>query len=247
MAVWERLISAKKRFGAGYLVLIDPDKLDRSRLMRLAERCGEEGVDALLVGTSFLMNELLDEVVKAIKSVCDLPVILFPGSSHHLSKHADAILFLSLISGRNPELLIGEHVKAAPFIKRFGIEAIPTGYMLIESGSYTSVEFMSGTRPLPRDKYDIACAHAIAAELLGMRCVYLEAGSGAKLPVPSEMISAVRSQVEIPIIVGGGIRSPEVAREKVEAGADFIVTGNVLEKDPKLLSEFVSAVHLRRP
>lgn len=247
MAVWERLISAKERFGAGYLVLIDPDKLDRSQLIRLAERCGEEGVDALLVGTSFLMNELLDEVVKAIKSACDLPVILFPGSSHHLSRYADAILFLSLISGRNPEFLIGEHVKAAPFIKRFGIEAIPTGYMLIESGSYTSVEFMSGTRPLPRDKYDIACAHAIAAELLGMKCVYLEAGSGAKLPVPNGMISAVRSQVGIPIIVGGGIRSPDVAREKVEAGADFIVTGNVLEEDPKLLSEFVSAVHLRRP
>ena len=243
--VFHHLIDVKDRLGAGYLLLIDPDRADLNEIGRVAEAAADSGVDAFLVGTSILVNGSLDEVIGRIKVASCLPVILFPGASHHLSPLADAVLFLSLISGRNPQFLIDEQVKAAPFIRRYDLEAIPTGYMLIEGGSYTSVEFMSGTKPIPRDKIDIACAHALAGELLGMKCIYLEAGSGAKEPVPNEMICGVRSWISIPLIVGGGISSPEVAREKVESGADFIVTGNVFEGkfDIALLSEFADAIH----
>ncbi|MDE0041030.1 MAG: phosphoglycerol geranylgeranyltransferase, partial [Candidatus Poribacteria bacterium] len=163
----------------------------------------------------------------------------------HLSRHADAILYLSLISGRNANFLIGEQVKAAPRIRQYGIEPIPTGYMLIDSGRQTSVGFMSGTTPLPRDKYDLAWSHALAAEYLGMRLVYLEAGSGAEHPVPDQMIAAVKEHVSIPILVGGGITSPEIAVQKVEAGADFIVTGTAIEncRSLMLMKQFADAVH----
>ena len=243
--VFRYLIDVRDRFGAGYLLLIDPDRAEMREIDRIAEVAASSGVDAFLVGTSILTDGSVDGVIGRIKAVSHLPVILFPGASHHLSPLADAVLFLSLISGRNPQFLIGEQVKAAPFIRRYGLEAISTGYMLIEGGSYTSVEFMSGTRPIPRDKIDIACAHALAGELLGMKCIYLEAGSGAREPVPNEMICGVKNWVSIPVIVGGGIRSPDVAREKVESGADFIVTGNVFEGkfDPGLLSEFAVAIH----
>jgi len=160
-----------------------------------------------------------------------------------LTSHADAILFMSLISGRNPNYLISEQVKAAPLIQKQGLEPIPTGYLLIDGGTQTSVSFISNTTPIPRDKCEIAWAHALAGQYLGMQLIYLEAGSGAKTPVPDLMISSVKKQVSVPIIVGGGIRSPETARQKVEAGADFIVTGNVIEKDPSLMSAFAEAIH----
>ena len=163
----------------------------------------------------------------------------------HLTPHADAILYISLISGRNPNYLISEQVKAAPWIQRYALKPIPTGYMLIEGGNKTAVEFMSGTMPIPRDKPDIAGPHALAAQYLGMQMVYLEAGSGAKHSVPDGMIATVKEQISIPLIVGGGIRTPEIAAEKVEAGADFIVTGNILEKNGsfELMEAFANAVH----
>ena len=163
----------------------------------------------------------------------------------HLTPHADAILYISLISGRNPNYLIGEQVKAAPWIQRHGLTPIPTGYMLIEGGNRTAVEFMSGTIPIPRDKPDIAGPHALAAQYLGMQMVYLEAGSGATYPVPNEMIATVKAQISIPLIVGGGIRTPKIAAKKVAAGADFVVTGNVLEENGsfELMKEFADAVH----
>jgi phosphoglycerol geranylgeranyltransferase len=243
--VFRYLLDVRDRLGAGYLLLIDPDRTQLRDIERLVRIAADSGVDAFLVGTSILMDDSVDEVIGTIKANADLPVILFPGSSHHLSGLADAVLFLSLISGRNPQFLIGEQVKAAPLIKKLGLEVISTGYMLIEGGSYTSVEFMSGTRPIPRDKIDIACAHALAGEFLGMKCLYLEAGSGAKHSVPNEMISAVKGWVNIPVIVGGGIRSPELAREKVKSGADFIVTGNIFEErfDSDLIGEFARAIH----
>ncbi|MBD3182818.1 geranylgeranylglyceryl/heptaprenylglyceryl phosphate synthase [Candidatus Poribacteria bacterium] len=243
--VVDHLIKIKEEKGAGYLVLIDPDKQDLSQSTDFAARADKAGVDAFLVGSSFMMSDQLDEVVKTIRGISKLPTIIFPGASSHISPYADAILFLSLISGRNPEFLIGEHIKAAPVIKRHGIEAIPTGYMLIDGGCCTSVQFISATMPIPRDKVDIAIAHAVAAELLGMKMVYLECGSGAKRSVPDEMIRAVKSHIEIPLIVGGGIRKPEEAAAKVKAGADFIVTGNILEKESelKLIQEFSEAVH----
>lgn len=244
-SVFEYLIHIKEQKGAGYLVLIDPDKQDPEAAAALAVKADEAGIDAFLVGSSLLMSDRMEAVIRRVKELSDLPVIISPGASSHLSQYADAVLFLSLISGRNPDFLIGEHVKAAPVIKKYGIETIPTGYMLVDGGTCTSVQFMSSTLPIPRDKLDIAVAHAMAAEMLGMKTVYLECGSGARLPVPDEMISVVKDEIGIPLIVGGGITDPSVAAAKVQAGADFIVTGNVLEKanSTSLVHEFAEAIH----
>ena len=244
-SILEHLLHIKTQKGAGYLVLIDPDKQDVEDAATFAVQADEAGIDAFLVGSSLLMSDQLDAVIQRIKELSDVPVIISPGASSHLSRYADAVLFLSLISGRNPDFLIGEHVKAAPIIRKYGIEAIPTGYMLIEGGTCTSVQFMSATLPIPRDKLDIAVAHAMAAELLGMRMTYLECGSGSPLSVPDEMISAVRAESSIPLIVGGGIVDPGAAAAKVRAGADFIVTGNILEKTGSidLVYEFAKAIH----
>ncbi|HAE88029.1 TPA: phosphoglycerol geranylgeranyltransferase, partial [Candidatus Marinimicrobia bacterium] len=174
-----------------------------------------------------------------------IPVILFPGSIGQVTSHVDAIMYISVISGRNPNLLIGEHVTTAIQIKRSGVETISTGYMLVESGKVTTAEFISGTRPLPAHKPELALAHALAGEMLGFKMLYLEAGSGAERPVPNAMISTIKKYVRIPVITGGGIRTPETAREKVLAGADFIVTGNVLEDSDNidLLEAFVKEIH----
>ena len=233
-----------KKCNAGYLVLIDPEQCPVEKCAKLAREIERSGADAILLGGSFLTNDL-DPVAKALKQETELPIVLFPGDSMHLTPHADAILYISLISGRNPNYLIGEQVKAAPRIQRYALKPIPTGYMLIEGGNRTAVEFMSGTIPIPRDKPDIAGPHALAAEYLGMQMVYLEAGSGATHSVPDEMISTVKNQISIPLIVGGGIRTPKIAAEKVAAGADFIVTGNVLEENGsfELMQAFANAIH----
>lgn len=245
MSIYKQLLEVKQKHGAGHLVLIDPDKNDRSRIFELLQQYEAAGVDALLIGGSLVFTTDWDDLIRKIKQTIHIPVIIFPGSKMQLSAHADAILFLSLISGRNPNYLIGDQVLAAPMIKAMGIEPISTGYMLIESGETTSAQFMSGTSPIPRHKPDIAVAHALAAEFLGMKFVYLEAGSGAKYPVPEEMIGAIDQYCHIPIIVGGGLRQPEEALKKVKAGASFIVTGNVLEKSASdaLVREFVAAIH----
>ena len=227
---------------AGYFVLIDPDQHTVSSCARLGELAEASGVDALLLGGSFLTTGL-DPIVESLKKATKLRIILFPGSALQLSRNADAILYLSLISSRNPHYLIGEQVRAAPLVRHMELDAIPTGYMLIEGGTSTSVSFMSGSAPIPRDKLDIAWAHALAAQYMGMALVYLEAGSGAKLTVPSEMISEIKDILEIPVIVGGGIRTPSIAAEKVEAGADFIVTGSIIESNPSLIEAFSDAIH----
>lgn len=229
---------------AGYLVLIDPEACEVDKCAKLAHEVERAGADAILLGGSLLTIDL-HPIAAALKNETSLPIILFPGDSMHLTPHADAILYMSLISGRNPNYLIGEQVKAAPWIQRYDLEPIPTGYILIEGGNRTAVEFMSGTVPIPREKPNIAGPHALAAQYLGMQLVYLEAGSGAKLPIPNNMISTVKSQIEIPLVVGGGIRTPETATEKVNAGADFIVTGNILEKTGSfdLMKQFADAVH----
>jgi len=242
MTVFEQLQAVGEKYQAGYLVLVDPDRLEQQDIPRFGQQVQSAGVDALLLGGSFLTNDL-SLIAETLQNSTNLPIILFTGSAMQLTSHADAILFMSLISGRNPNYLISEQVKAAPLIQKQGLEPIPTGYLLIDGGTQTSVSFISNTTPIPRDKCEIAWAHALAGQYLGMQLIYLEAGSGAKTPVPDLMISSVKKQVSVPIIVGGGIRSTETARQKVEAGADFIVTGNVIEKDPSLMSAFAEAIH----
>ena len=245
VSVYQHLLEVRERHGAGFLVLIDPDRTPIAVAVQHAEKCVDAGVDALLVGTSLMMKDGFGEYVAAIRDAVDVPVIIFPGENSHVSESADAILFLSLLSGRNPDYLIGEQVRSAPLIKKIGLEAIATAYLLIDSGRITSVEFMSNTKPVPADKPDIALAHAMAAELFGMKLVYLEAGSGAVSSVPDDMVRMVSSGVDIPVIVGGGLRTPEQVRKKVEAGASFVVIGNHLETGAKSdeLREFVRAAH----
>jgi phosphoglycerol geranylgeranyltransferase len=244
-SVLTRLLDAIAAKGAIYMVLLDPDGLEPSANVDLARRASEAGADALLVGGSLSLRGLCHDTVVAIKGATDLPVIIFPGDAGFVTPAADAVLFLSLISGRNPQYLIGEQVRAAPVVRESGIEPIPVGYMLVDGGTTTSVEFMSGTKPLPRDKPDIAMAHALAAQYMGMQIAFFDAGSGGLNHVPSELVSRVASYVDIPIMVGGGIRDPEAAATLVDAGASIIVTGDVLEKgaDAGLLSAFAQAIH----
>jgi putative glycerol-1-phosphate prenyltransferase len=247
MSVYEHLLDVTQRRGAGFLVLLDPDRLPAEELAELAERCVQSDVDAILVGSSLLLSLRFQEAMEKIKKHVKLPLIIFPGNMSQISKHADAILYLSLISGRTSQHLIEQQVRAAPLIREIGIEPISTGYMLVDSGRLTSVQYMSGTLPIPRDKPDIAQAHALAAQYLGMKLLFMDAGSGAQHPVPNEMIQAVDAYVTLPLVVGGGIRDPQVAQEKVRAGADFVVVGNAFEAggDIKFLMEFAAAIHTR--
>lgn len=225
-----------------FAILFDPEHCEENMLNKMISLANEAAVDFVFVGGSLLVNDKLDACIHLIKKETSLPVILFPGSEMQVNKRADAILLLSLISGRNPEMLIGKHVVAAPYIRASGLEVLPTGYMLIESGNSTSVLYMSNTRPIPREKDDIAVCTAMAGEMLGLKLIYLDAGSGAAYPVPAGMISKVKENIRIPLIVGGGITSPEIAIENCRAGADMIVVGNGIEKDAGLITEIAAAV-----
>jgi len=245
VTVFDQLLKIREQRGAGYFVLMDPDKQSIQDAKERAKICEEAGVDALLVGGSLLLTPLFEELIKELKSVLNIPVIIFPGGVQQVSGYADAILFMSIVSGRNAEHLIGDQVRAAPTVKALDLEPIATAYMLIQSGRTTSAEYMSNTNSIPRHKPEIAAATALAAEYLGMKLVYLEAGSGAEESVPENMIKTVTSYISIPIIVGGGIISPEDAERKVDAGASFVVTGNILEKNenPDIVRQFAQAVH----
>ncbi len=245
--IYNKLMTTRKERGAGFLLLIDPDRVTPEIYTAQAEIAADCGVDAILVGTSFVLDSDFSSAVSRIKEASSVPVLIFPGSYAQICPSADAILFTSLLSGRNPFYLIEEQVKGAPIIKRCNLEPIPTGYLLIESGPLTSVQYISGTLPIPRTKNDIACAHALAAEYLGMKLVYLEAGSGAENSVPVEMVEAVSSYVDISVIVGGGLRTPEDAEARVRAGASFVVIGSGLEcrSDRTLINEFGCAVHVK--
>jgi phosphoglycerol geranylgeranyltransferase len=251
MRVYQYLLDTIQQKGACFLLLIDPDKQPPEDAQDVAQKAVLAGADALLVGGSFLYTGHFHQTLEAVKASVQCPVILFPGISGptaQISPSADAILLLSLVSGRNAQYLIGEHVRSALWIDRCGLETIPTAYMLIESGRMTSAEFLSGAKPIPRDKGEIAMIHALAAQQLGMKLVYLEAGSGAQNPVPDAMIAMVRGRVSIPIIVGGGIRDPETAHRKVEAGAQMVVIGTAIEQQPdqSLLRGFAEAIHWRQ-
>lgn len=226
----------------GIAVLIDPDKVDMNKLDLKVKEIDRSGINYIFVGGS-LISTNLDDCLKVIKENTSIPVLLFPGSALQISKHVDAILFLSLISGRNPEFLIGNQVVAAPLIKSLKIETISTGYILIENGSMTSVEYMSNSKPIPRNKPDLVLATALAGEMLGHKLLYLESGSGAKESIPIDILRKVRENISIPLVIGGGIREPEQAKEIKESGADIIVLGSVIEESPEILSEFVKAIH----
>ncbi len=226
--MYEQITADIATHGPAHWVLFDPDDFTIQQGIEYAQKAQQFGARAFLIGGSLLYSNHFDEFISAIKQAVSVPVLIFPGDATQLSPHADALLLLSLVSGRNPVNLIGEHVKAAPIIKQMDLEPIPTAYMLVQSDVVTSVEFMSNTRPLPRNKPLIAAAHALAACYMGMKMFYLEAGSGAQHSVPEDMIAAVRKNCDGPLIVGGGITDPDSARKKIAAGADIIVTGNVL-------------------
>lgn len=223
----------------GFAVLLDPDKQDVAQLDRLLGAFEKHVPDLILVGGSLVFHPV-DETITYLKKHTDIPVYLFPGDATQLSDHADGIFFLSLISGRNPQFLIGNHVIAAPYLRRSGIDVIPTGYMLIENGHSTSVEYISNTRPIPFGKTDLAVATAMAGEMLGLKMLYLEAGSGAAKTVGIDMIAAIRASVGLPLVVGGGIRTVQDAENVYNAGADLIVIGTHLEEFPDQIGEFAA-------
>ncbi len=247
MQVFNQLLKRANKKGAGYFILIDPDTRTPKELAEFVKEICSKNIDGILIGGSLIVDSSFNDSIIAVKKASNVPVIIFPGSLQQISPIADAILFLSVISGRNPQYLFGDHVIAAPNIKKYNIEPISTGYMLFQSGRTTTAEFITNTKPLPPHKPEIAMAHALAAQYLGMKTVYLEAGSGADHSVPTKVVKAISSYVDIPIIVGGGIKTPDEAREKVEAGAKFIVTGNLFDDYGNLssLDDFVKAIHTK--
>lgn len=235
----EAKIKGQKKFA----VLIDPDKIRLEKVHKVLDTSIESGVDYFFIGGSLIVNSMLDQVIHVIRQKCSIPVILFPGNPYQITDKADAILFLSLISGRNPDFLIGNHVISAPILKNSGLEIMPTGYMLIDGGHPTSVQYMSNTMPIPANKEEIALCTAIAGEMLGMKQVFMDAGSGAENAVSVAMLQAVSKNINIPLITGGGINTPQKAADRAASGADVIVVGNALEKEPCLIRELSVAIH----
>lgn len=245
-SVFQYIINTRTRKGAVYAVLIDPDRKSDGNLDQQVKSANNNEVDILLVGGSLMMDSRCHERVGRIKEQARMPVVFFPGGLSQLNQHYDAMFFMSILSGRNPHYLIGEQVLAAPIVHDLGIETIPTGYLLFDGGKTTAVQFMSNTTPIPINHPDIAVAHVLAAQYLGMKLVYLEAGSGAQHSIPVETIRLIARESEVPLIVGGGIRTPEVAHDKIIAGAAMVVTGTVLEGKPDggLMKAFADAVHI---
>ncbi len=241
--IYHTIVSSKAKSNKAFAVLIDPDKLNEQSLLTTIEIAIKAKVDFFFVGGSLVVTDTLDKMVAAIKKHCSIPVVLFPGSPDQITPKADALLYLSLISGRNPELLIGQHVISAPFVKQSGLEIIPVGYMLIDGGSPTTVSYISNTNPIPSNKNDIAICTAMAGEMLGLKLIYMDAGSGAIKAIPTAMIKEVAKHIQIPLVVGGGITTPEKAKENCIAGADIIVVGNAAEKDPELITAISNAIH----
>jgi putative glycerol-1-phosphate prenyltransferase len=240
--LYNQFLRAKQTGQKKFVVLIDPDKVRLGKIHKVLDYAMDAGVDYFFIGGSLVVNDMLDTLLKSIKEQCNIPLILFPGNSFQLSYKADGLLFLSLISGRNADLLIGKHVITAPFLKMSPLEIISTGYMLIDGGIMTSVQYMSNTSPIPANKEDIALCTAMAGEMLGLKQIYMDAGSGAREPISASMINTVSGGINIPLIVGGGIRDPKKAAENAKAGADVIVVGNAIEKDPVLITEMAAAV-----
>jgi phosphoglycerol geranylgeranyltransferase len=242
MKIYTSILQSRKKGKKQFAVLVDPDKQTAATARSTALLAKKAGVDFFFVGSSILVQDNQDKIISVLKEHCDIPVLLFPGNTMQLNARADGILLLSLISGRNPELLIGQHVLAAPFLKASRMEVIPTGYMLIDNGKPTTVSYMSNTLPIPADKDDVAVCTAMAGELLGLKLIYMDAGSGASNHVRPSMVKRVRENTELPIIVGGGITTPEKARLLLNAGADVIVVGNAIEKNPGLILKIAEKI-----
>jgi putative glycerol-1-phosphate prenyltransferase len=242
MDIYSRILEKANKGQKQIAVLIDPDKHEQAEFAPLAKRMAAYPIDFFLIGGSLLSKDLLDECLQAFKNETNIPLVIFPGGIMQVNSKADALLFLSLVSGRNPELLIGKQVESVPYILDAKLESISTAYLLIDGGNITTAQYISNTIPIPADKGEIAALTAKAGEMIGMKLTYLDAGSGAKNSIPPKMIQTVKKMINTPLIIGGGIRSGKDAKEKLDAGADLIVVGNVLEKDESLLLEMMAAV-----
>ena len=243
MNVYQNIQDSRKAGKKLFAILIDPDKQSKEELKQIVEKAKSAKADLFFVGGSLLTNDSLDSCLETLKSESDIPVILFPGNAMQVNDKADAILFLSLISGRNAEMLIGKQVITAPILKQSSLEVLPTGYLLIDSGKPTTVSYMSNTTPIPHEKNEVAACTAMAGEMLGLKCIFMDGGSGALNPISEKMIATVRQSVDTPLIIGGGINSGKKAAANCEAGADIIVVGNAIEKDENLIEEIANAIH----
>jgi len=240
---FQTILSQSAKAGKKCLaVLVDPDKISEPLIQALQQRLKTGGIDFVFVGGSLISSGDLNETVKQVKAFSPVPVVIFPGAAFHISEHADAILFLSLVSGRNPEFLIGQQVLAAPRIKASSLEVCPTGYILVDGGASTSVSYVSGTLPVPHDKPDIAAVTALTAEMMGMNLVFMDAGSGARRTVSPAMVKAVREAVDCPIIVGGGFNSSESIEAVYAAGADLVVIGSMFESNPEKMDGLIQSL-----
>jgi phosphoglycerol geranylgeranyltransferase len=228
---YSRFSDGKKKFAP----LIDPDKFTVAGIKKVAMLAEKAGAAFIFYGGSLVTKNRNAEFIRILKESCSVPVILFPGNQYQVMERADGILLLSLISGRNPDLLIGNHVIAAPFLKESGLEILPTGYILVDGGRPTAVSYISNTTPIPHDKDEIAGCTALAGEMLGMKLIYVDCGSGAQKPVSSSMIKLIRKTVSVPLIIGGGIKTVNQVKEAWKAGADVVVVGNAIEKNPELI------------
>jgi putative glycerol-1-phosphate prenyltransferase len=240
--IYQQLCTARHQKKKSFAVLVDPDKTDHNSLEKLIALGIAAKVDYWFVGGSLVVSNHLEQIVVDLKTKSNIPAILFPGSPSQVTPRADALLYLSLISGRNPELLIGQHVLSAPAVKQSGLEILSTGYMVIDGGAPTTVSYISNATPIPSNKNEIALCTALAGEMLGMKLIYMDAGSGAQKPIPAAMIQAVAAQITVPLLVGGGITTPAKAAENCKVGANLIVVGNAIEKDPRLITEIGAAI-----
>lgn len=243
MRIYNKIISDKKANKKSFALLIDPDKQDLTQLLIIINKAEKAKVDYFFVGGSLLTYDSLDTCLKTIKNNSTIPVVLFPGNAMQVNDKADGILFLSLISGRNAEMLIGKQVITAPILKQSSLEVLSTGYILVDSGKPTTASYMSNTTPIPADKDTVSACTAMAGEMLGLKLIFMDGGSGAKNPISSKMIATVSKSIDAPLIIGGGINSGEKALANCKAGADIIVVGNAIEKNEDLISEISSAVH----
>ena len=243
MHIYNKITADKRLNKKSFALLIDPDKQNKNQILSIIEKANDAKTDYFFVGGSLLTNDSLDLCVRTLKENSNIPVVLFPGNAMQVNAKADGILFLSLISGRNADMLIGKQVITAPILKQSSLEILPTGYMLIDSGKPTTVSYMSNTTPIPADKETVAACTAMAGEMLGLKLIFMDGGSGAKNPISKEMIEVVRESIDVPLIIGGGINSGEKAIVNCKAGADIIVVGNAIEKDENLIAEIAEAIH----